>query len=91
MSVPKLTHWPSQNEDLFLKGRKPIKGHVGLSEALANEVKARSDAKKALARAARTQAHGAQGVVPAGRCAPSGGGVMITPTHCGGRWDLGPF
>ena len=57
------------NEDLF-------KGHVGLSGALANEVKARPDAKKALARAARTQAHGAQlqGVVPApaGRC-PQGG------------------
>ena len=55
------------NEDLF-------KGHAGLSarEALANEVKARSDAKKALARAARTQAHGAQGVVPAGQC-PHGG------------------
>ena len=53
------------NEDLF-------KGHAGLSEALANEVKSRSDAKKALAREARTQAHGVQGVVPAGQC-PHGG------------------
>ena len=44
------------NEGLF-------KGHVGLSEALAAEVKARSDAKRALvlARGARTQAQGAQG------------------------------
>ena len=53
------------NEDLF-------KGHAGLSEALADEVKSRSDAKKALARAARTQTHGVQGVVPAGQC-PHGG------------------
>ena len=53
------------NEDLF-------KGHAGLSEALAAEVKSRSDAKKALARAARTQTHGVQGVVPAGQC-PHGG------------------
>ena len=53
------------NEDLF-------KGHAGLSETLANEVKSRSDAKKALARAARTQAHGVQGAVPAGQC-PHGG------------------
>ena len=53
------------NEDLF-------KGHAGLSEALANEVKSQSDAKKAWARAARTQAHGAHGVVPAGHC-PQGG------------------
>ena len=49
------------NEDLF-------KGHVGLSEALADEVKARPDAKKALARAARTQAQGAPGAAPARRC-----------------------
>ena len=34
------------------------KGHVGLSEALAAEVKARPDAKKALAGASRTQAQG---------------------------------
>ena len=53
------------NEDLF-------KGHAALSEALAVEVKSRSDAKKALARAARTQTHGVQGVVPAGQC-PHGG------------------
>ena len=53
------------NEDLS-------KGHVGLSEALPNEVKARSDARKALARAARTQAQGAPGAAPARRC-PLGG------------------
>ena len=68
------------NEDLF-------KGHVGLSEALADEVKARSDAKKALARAARTQAQGAPGAAPARRC-PLGG--EVTPAHCSGRRDLGP-
>ena len=68
------------NEDLF-------KGHAGLSEALAAEVKSRSDAKKALARAARTQAHGVQGG-SACWAMPSWGGV--TPTHCSGRWDLGP-
>ena len=59
------------NKDLF-------KGHVGLSEALANEVKARSDAKKALARAARTQAQGAPGVAPARRC-PLGGDPESPP------------
>ena len=53
------------NEDLF-------KGHAALSEALAVEVKSRSDAKKALARAARAQTHGVQGVVPAGQY-PHGG------------------
>ena len=59
------------NEDLF-------KGHVGLSEALAAEVKARSDAKNALAREARTQAQGAQEAAPARR-RPLGG-VPPPPT-----------
>ena len=63
------------NEDLF-------KGHVGLSEALAAEVKARSDAKKALAREARTQAQGAQGAAPAQR-RPLGG-VSPPPTAVAG-------
>ena len=47
-------------------------GHAGLRDGLTADVKARSDAKKALARAARTQTHGVQGVVPAGQC-PHGG------------------
>ena len=64
------------NEDLF-------KGYVGLSEALADEVKARSDAKKALARAARTQAHGAQGVAPTRRC-PQGGESPPSTAVAGG-------
>ena len=68
------------NEDLF-------KGHAGLSEALANEVKARSDidAKKALARAcaARTGGQGALGVAPAVRC-PHGGESPPPPAGAGG-------
>ena len=64
------------HEDLF-------KGRVGISEALADEVKARSDAKKALARAARTHAHGAQGVAPARRC-PRGGESPPSTAVAGG-------
>ena len=70
----------SLNEDLF-------KGHVGLSEALAAEVKARPDAKKALAREARAQAQssqGAQGAAPARRCACPLGGVPPPPTVVAG-------
>ena len=44
----------SLNEDLFA-------GHAGLRDALTAEVKARSDAEKALARAVRAQAQGARG------------------------------
>ena len=61
----------SLNENLFA-------GHAGLRDALTAEVKARSDAKKALARAVRSQAQlqGAQG--------------GITPTHCSSRRNSGP-
>ena len=68
------------NEDLF-------KGHVGLSEALAAEVKARPDAKKALARAARTQAQGAPGAAPARRF-PLGGEPPPPTAVAGGIWGL---
>ena len=77
-------------QGLFALNEDLSKGHVGLSEALPNEVKARSDARKALARAARTQAQARAGCAggSASPAMPSRGGV--TPTHCSGRRDLGP-
>ena len=76
-STRALAQGPSAlNEGLF-------KGLVGLSEALAAEVKARSDAKKALTRASRTQAQGAPGAAPARRC-PLGGGPPPPAVVSGG-------
>ena len=73
------------NEDLF-------KGHAGLSEALAAEVKTRPDAKKALAREVSARRRPGPGC--AGGCAgpaPSHRrGITGTPTHCSGRRALGP-
>ena len=71
------------NEDLF-------KGHAGLSEALANAVKAQSDAKKALARAARAQAQGAPGAAPARRCPLGGSHPHPLRWQVGFRALLGP-
>ena len=54
-------------QGLFALDRDLTNGHAALIDALAAEVKARPDAKKAMVRAVRAQAQGAQGAAPVRR------------------------